>query len=570
MKITREQKKSTPFQYASDVKSGKIVVGRKIKLAVERFYKWIEEADKKGFYLDHESGMQMVNFFPTALKHTKGRGVAGTAFVLAPFQQFTMYNLFGWKDLEGKRRINTVYDKRAKKNGKTAEMAGMALGVMVLDDESSGEVYVGATKRDQAKLCWKQAVNFIEHPQHASKYLKALGFRCMQSKIVFTPNDSKMEPLGADRNTEDGIASSVSIIDEYHAHQSDALKENLESSSVLRWQPITYHITTAGIYVNGVCKNYEDTMVEVLEGRKTDEHLWIMIHDLDDGDDWEDESVWCKANPLMGQGLNIESVRKEYTKAKNQISKVPNFKTKHLNKWVDAIDVWIPQEIWEKCKVSKIKKSVFAKAGSMSGLDLSSTTDLTAYVHISEPNKKGVRYLKADFFMPNNNIDARAKQDRVPYRAWANQGYITATPGDTIDYTFIKDRILKTYWDYNVEAVQVDEWNSDNIVQQLEEQGVDCRRYSQGIRSISHPTKQFEKMIYDGTLKHDGNPVLAWMLAGVYLYRDPNDNIKPHKGHSNRRIDGIVAAIMALGGSIAVEENKRAGKYSKPDAEIYI
>lgn len=556
--------------YAADVMSGRIVVGRKIKLAVERFYKWIEDAEQQGYNLDHKAGMQMIKFFPTALKHTKGKGIAGNPFVLAPFQQFTMYNLFGWKDSEGKRRINTVYDKRAKKNGKTAEMAGMALGVMALDNESTGEVYVGATKRDQAKLCWKQAVDFIQHPQHASIFLKGLGFRCMQSKILFTPNGSKMQPLGADRNTEDGIASSLSIIDEYHAHLSDGLKENLESSSVLRWQPITYHITTAGIYVNGVCKNYEDTCIEVLEGRKVDDHLWVMIHDLDEGDDWEDETVWCKANPLMGQGLDIEAIRKEYIKAKNQISKAPNFKTKHLNMWVDAQNTWIPQEIWGKCKVDKIPDNAFAKAGSITGLDLSSTTDLTAYVHLSEPDEDAVRYLKPQFFMPNDNIDARSKQDRVPYRAWADAGYITATPGNTIDYTYIKDYILDTYWDYNVQSVQVDDWNSDNIVQQLEEQGVVCKRFMQGIRSISFPTKQFEKLVYDGLLKHDGNPVLSWMLAGVFIYRDPNDNIKPHKGHSNRRIDGVVATIMALGGSLAIEKNKKDGKYSKPGADIYV
>ena len=168
----------------------------------------------------------MINFFPAALKHTKGK-MAGKPFHLAPFQQFTMYNLFGWKSVEtGYRRINTVYDKRAKKNGKSAEMAGLALGIMLLDKESSAEVYIGATKEEQAKICWDQAAAFIAHPQYKSTFLENFGFRKLQKEIQFTPLDSKMRPLGGDSKTQDGINAHLSIIDEYHAHKDDGVKEN--------------------------------------------------------------------------------------------------------------------------------------------------------------------------------------------------------------------------------------------------------------------------------------------------------------------------------------------------------
>jgi phage terminase large subunit-like protein len=181
--------------------------------------------------------------------------------------------------------------------------------MMSFEMEAEAEIYIGATKEDQAKICWAAAKNFIESP-HANPALKQLGFTCKQKEIDNSNTMSFLRPLGGDSKTQDGINSHLSIIDEYHAHATDGVKENLESSSVQRRQPITWHITTAGTNIASVCKAYEDTCKEVLDGIKSDDHLWIMIHDLDEGDDWEDESNWYKANPLLGQGLEIDSLRK--------------------------------------------------------------------------------------------------------------------------------------------------------------------------------------------------------------------------------------------------------------------
>jgi len=572
MQPTTTQLNSIPFQYAAGVRDGSVVVGHRIHQAVDRFYKWMETAEADGFHLDHDAGMQIINFFPAALKHTKGR-VAGEAFVLAPFQQFTMYNLFGWKDAEGKRRINTVYDKRAKKNGKSAEMAGLALAVMTLDKESSAEIYVGATKEDQAKICWDQAADFITHPAHASRFLAGLGFRKLQKEIQYTPLGSKMRPLGGDSKTQDGINSHLSIIDEYHAHKDDSVKENLESSSVQRRQPITYHITTAGVYTMGVCKHYEDTCKEILDGTKHDDHLWIMIHDLDAKDDWQDSANWYKANPLLGQGLSLESIEKEYIKATNQISKVPNFQTKHLNMWVDAPEVWILGDTWDKGIVKEIPFDMFKKLGSFAAADLSTTTDITAYVNLTEPDEDGYRYLKLWAFCPKETIKRRSREDKVPYDQWAREGWLIPTEGNVVDYEVVKNRIAKTYHINGVKRIEFDQWNAAQMVNELMEQGFQVSYFSQAISNMSAPSKEFEKLVTEGKILHEDNPLLKWMLSGTIVVRDANDNIKPHKGKSiahGYRIDGIIATIMALGGSISVEQKKNWGKYSRPGAEIYI
>lgn len=570
MKPTPQQLNSIPFQYANDVRTGKIVVGKRIKQAVERFYSWIENAEKDGFYLDHEKGMRILSFYPTFLNHTIGK-LAGKPFVLAPFQQFTMYNVFGWTEVKtGFRRINTVYDKRAKKNGKTAEMAGLALYALSFDMEMEAQVYVGATKEEQARICWKQAKMYIESPV-ANPALRNMGFYCQQKIIGFKKTGSTMMPLGGDSKTQDGINCHVGIIDEYHAHKDDSVKENLESSTVQRSQPLIYQITTAGANVQSACKNYEDSVIEVLEGRNIDHSLWIMIHDIDQEDlatpeSWENKDLWVKANPLLGNGLSIEGIEKEFVKALNQPSKIRNFKTKNLNMWVDQQFSWIYNEDWMKNKVDEIPMEKFTTFGAYAGLDLSTTTDLSAYAILSEPDENQERFLKIWLFCPKDTIEKRSKEDRVPYQYWADKGYIIATPGNVIDYFVIADIIKSTYHDHKVKRLEYDRYNATQLIQELQEDGLNVSEFSQAIGTISAPTKEFEKLVYSEKIKHDGNPALAWMLASCVIYADANENIKVHKGRSGangRRVDGIIAIINALGGSMSTPEDENKSYYDK-------
>jgi phage terminase large subunit-like protein len=585
MHLTPQQLNSIPFQYANDVRSGKIVTGKRIKQAVERFFSWIETADADGYHLDHNKGMKIIDFYPTFLNHTIGK-LAGQPFVLAPFQQFTMYNLFGWIKTEtGKRRIKTVYDKRAKKNGKTAEMAGLALYCLSFDLEMAAQIYVGATKEEQAKICWEQAKMYIESPV-ANPMLRKMGFYCLQKVIGFKKTGAKMMALGGDSKTQDGINCHLGIIDEYHAHKDDTVKENLESSTVQRAQPIIYQITTAGANVQSACKRYEDSVIEILEGRKKDDRLWIMIHDIDQEDlkepktkkkksdnreTWENRDLWAKANPLLGNGLDLEGIEDEYTKAVNQSSKIRNFKTKNLNMWVDQQFDWIQNEFWMRNKVDEIPMEKFKKFGSYAGLDLSKTRDLTAFVALSEPDEEENRYIKIWMFMPKDTILLRSKEDRIPYQDWADSGYIIATPGNVVDYNVVEDKIKSEWLDHNIIRMEYDPYNSTQITQNLDSEGYNVSEFNQGIGTISTPTKEFERLVLKGNIKHDGNPVLAWMLASCDIYSDANLNIKVHKGRSSvngRRVDGIIATIIALGGSMSVPEETNESIYNREDTEF--
>lgn len=576
---SRELKQSVPFQYAMDVDSGKITTGKYIKKAVARFWDWIENAESKGYRLDHGHGIHVITFFEMFLKHTKG-AKAGEPFVLSPYQQFTLYNIFAWKkqNSNGKwvRVIKTIYEKVARKNGKTAVLAGLALYCEAFDDEQGPEIYVGATKEAQAKILWEQAHDFV----FKSLALRKSGFSNTQTEIRWKNKDAatgqsnsgKFKYLGGDSKTLDGLNPNFSIVDEYHSHKDDGVREVLESAMGARLQPLLYIITTAGFNTASVCKMYEDVTKEILDGIKVDDSTLVMIHEPDDGDDWEDPETWKKANPNLGVSIGMDYLITEHLKAVNQPSKAPNFKTKHLNMWVDGASVWIPSEVWDKNQVSEIPMEKFETFGSFAAVDLSTTTDLTCCVLLSEPDEQKVRYIKPFFFCPDDTIDHRSKEDRVPYRYWRDAGYLIATPGNTVDYDYLEDIIMETYHSHKVNRVEMDQWNASQVANNLTAKGVECSFFSQAIGTISMPTKQFEKLVYEGKIKHDGNPILKWMLSGCVIYQDPNENIKVHKGRShagNKRVDGIIATIMALGGSLSGMDETDQSQYND-ETEIFI
>jgi phage terminase large subunit-like protein len=309
-----------------------------------------------------------------------------------------------------------------------------------------------------------------------------------------------------------------------------------------------------------------------------------MIHQMDADDDWEDEKNWEKANPNMQYNTTLmDFMRREYIKAKNQPSKIPNFKTKSLNMWVDGDNVWIPSDIWKQNDINfgrdralerlTVDQNKFLQFGSYAGLDLSTTTDITAFVLMSEPDEDGIRYIKPFLFCPEDTIDRRSKEDQVPYRYWRDAGFMYATPGNVVDYDIIEDYIYKNYNLFGIKRIERDRWNSNSIINHLVESGFNVSDFSQTISNFSHPTKMFEKMVFEGKIKHDGNPVMEWMLSGCVTIEDHNENIRISKGksHANgKRIDGIIAAIMALGGSLSPKEEQ--SKYSKEmnQDDIYI
>ena len=583
MHLTDDMLHSVPFQYAEDVRSGKLTVGKTIKQAVKRFYKWIDESETSGFYIDHNAGMHIIRFFETFLFHTKGeKAKLREEFRLEPWQKFTLYNILGWKDQNGNRRIKTVYEKVARKNGKTATLSGVGLYFLCFDDESSPEVYAGATKEDQAKIVWQQAYDFVRK----SIKLRSGGVKNTQREIRYPAAMGKFKFLGGDSKSQDGLNPSLAIIDEYHAHKDDSIREVLESAMGARKNPLLYIITTAGFNMQSACKEAEDVYKEILSGIKDDDHTFVMIHDLDDNDNWEDETNWIKANPNLNVSLTLNHLQSEYKKAINQPSKIPNFKTKHLNMWVDAADVRIPESNWD-ANSAKIKMQNFIEYGCAGAIDLSSTIDLSAICFVSNPDPDGYRDILPLLFCPLDTVDKRSAEDRVPYKFWKNQtlekyidlegfkdvnnffkkqAILEATQGNQIDYENLQN-IIAFCWDVlKPKWYEYDSWQATQLVQNLTAREIEMHPYPQTTAHFSFPTKEFEKLIYSGKMRHGGHPILKWMISGCVAYMDPNENIRYAKNKSTKRIDGIIATVMALAGTMTEIETNES-KYNNTDPD---
>lgn len=584
MNITKKMLESVPFQYANDVLSGKIATGKNIKMAVEHFFELIEGSND--YLLDNNDGMKVINFFPTFLKHTKGP-TAGSPFHLSPYQQFTYYQIFAFKKHDENDRIvrliRTVFEMVARKNGKTAGLAGLGLYGQGFDGVEGPEIYVGATKEQQAKVLWEQANHFVQK----SPALRQGGYKTFQREIRTDFNLGVFRFLGGDSKTQDGLNPSMSMLDELHAHKDDGIREVLESAMGARLNPLAYLITTAGTDVQSVCKSYYDVCLDILKGIKKDDSTLIMIHQMDEEDDWENPDNWVKANPNLGVSVSMDYLKTEYQKAKNQPSKAPNFKTKHLNKWVDAFSTHIPDEIWMQNTDKPIIEN-FLKYGCAAGMDLSSRQDLSAYVLVSNPDPNGYVDVLPFIFCPKDTVHQRSKEDRVPYDYWQyvdlldyveitpreldttykylkKEKILTATPGNQIDYDYIAQTILRTFWLHGVKWIDFDKYKSTELVQGLEKQDVIFYEFSQTIGMYSFPTQEFERLAYLGKIRHGGHPILQWCISNIMPIYNTNEDVRYVKKEPKKRIDPIQGIIMGLAATLTQEEQSNESKYNNMD-----
>lgn len=524
-------------QYIDRVLSGKQTTGKLEKLAVQRHVDDLKTAYERGFYFDSKAGMKPIQLFQF-LRHGKGKDFAGKPFVLSDWQMFKFYVQYGWLKQDKRRRFRKAYLEIAKKNGKTAMLGGEAIYHLLLDGEVGAEVYSAATKREQAAICFNDTVQIINKSPKIKEKIKVYKY-----SIAYEEQGNSFKALSSDSSTQDGLNTHFGIIDEYHAWKSNDLFDNIESSMASRSEPMMDIITTAGFNRTSPCYTLREVCIKVLQGIIEQDDLFPLIFSLDDKDDWEDQTAWVKSNPNMGISVKTEFLQSKFIDAKNNPSKINEFKTKQLNMWVDSAKVWVPDEDWQACGGSVLDLKGLPCHG---GLDLSSNRDLTAFALVFQLPDGSDAYMWF-FWIPEDNVSARVKNDRVPYDLWINQGYIKTTPGNITDYNFIKAEIIRLREMYNIKAIAFDRWNSSQLVIDMMEEGINMQPFGQGYGSMSAPTKEFERTIYSRTMNHMNNPVLRWMMSNVAIQKDPAGNIKIDKSKASEKVDGAVAAVMAKG-----------------------
>lgn len=555
----------TAEQYIDDVLSGKQIAGKYVRLAVERHVRDLEKQGDKDFpfYFDPDAAVRKISF-TQQLKHSKGEWanprLHDTRLKLEPWQQFIDWTVYGWKKkADGYRRFTKAYIEVSRKNGKTTMGAAAANYAFFADrpKEEGAEVYFGATKRDQAKIAWREAESQIQKQPVLKGKAKTYSH---SSTIVIPGTQNRMLPLGKDSKTDDGLNPHFALIDEYHAHPDNSILEILESGTAARRQPLTYIITTAGFDKNCVCYQEERALaVDILEGNlnPAPENIFAVIFSMDEGDDWTAQDSWIKANPNLGVSVNWEYLGKRVEEALALPSKQNDIKTKNLNVWTQTATRWISAEQWAACN-GKIFEASLAGRSCCGGLDLSTTTDITAWVMVFPPEgDEGYRVLPR-FFLPEENIIDRERKDKVPYTAWARDGFVTLTPGNVVDYDFVEAQILKDAEKFNLDELAYDRWNSTEIINHLSEEGLELAPFGQGFASMNPACLLLEQKILSREITHGDNPVLTWMVSCTETKTDPAGNIKPVKPDrrkSGKRIDGVVAMLMALHRAVnSVEE----------------
>jgi phage terminase large subunit-like protein len=541
-------------QYISDVLDERIPACYWVKKACERHLRDLEQGEKRGLVFDPAAGQLVISFF-SLLKHSKGEW-AGRPIVLEPWQQFVLWVLFGWKKwIDGQlvRRFNISYMEVARKNGKSTLAAGVGLYLMVADGEPGAEVYSAATKKDQARITHSEATRMVKSSPALKKRLTVF-----RDNIHIKDTASKFEPLGRDTDSMDGLNIHAAIIDELHAHKTRDMVDILETAQGARRQPLQFEITTAGFDRESICYQHHERTEKVLDGTidEGEADSWFgIIFTFDKDDDWEKPEIWLKSNPNLGVSKKIEYMRDQAAKAKEMPSKLNSFLRLDMDVWTQSETKWIPLEHWMIC--GKAVDPVGLRGRTCyGGLDLSSTTDVSALVLVFPPQTEEDDYsVLCRFWIPEEAMHIRSHRDRVPYEAWVRQGHITATPGNVIDYDYILSQIDEDAQNYDLQEIAFDRWGATKIVQEIAEHGLTCVQFGQGFASMSPPMKELEKQILSHRLAHGNNPVLTWMADNLVAAMDPAGNIKPDKSKSIEKIDGMVALIMGLDRAIRNESN---------------
>lgn len=486
------------------------------------------------------------------LKHYKGE-LAGQYIKLEDWQKKAIVIAFGWEKLNEKgqwvRRFNTLFWFLPRKNGKTIIASGMSIADMMIRGEQGGEVVYFATKRAQAKLAWDGTEKMLMSHSELKDYTKEA-----YSKLTFSKNETTFTTLGRDSDTEDGLNVSIGVADEHHAHPDDSLWDVVKSSQGARKQPLMISITTAGFKIEGPAYQLYTYAKKVLDGVIEDDSLFAFVCEPGVDDNPFIEETWIKANPNYGVSVDKDDFKRLAQEAYERPDKLNNFLVKKLNRWTTAAQSYLPYDAWMKCQ-----RELIPFKTNILGLDLSVADDFSAKISVYSEN--GIIYVKPKFYIPQDTIQDRERELKVPLFSWVQSGYITATPGRSINYDYI---IVDTEKELEkCEAFCYDPYKAAVIVNKLEtEHGYDsCIPVRQGFLTLSSPTKYLLDLIRDGKIVHDGNPVMNWMISNMSILTDASGNIKPNKSDQNAKIDGVGALINILAYMLSKKEEVKVSPY---------
>jgi len=482
--------------------------------------------------------------FINDLTHTKAEW-AGQPFRLRRWQEALIRTLFGTLQADRKtRQYRTCYIEIPRKNGKTELAAAIALYMLLVDPEPGAEIYGAAVDLEQASLAFNVAVQMLRNDPDLASAVEIIPSR---RRIVHYASGSIYRAIPADAPSAHGYNASAVIYDELHAAPNRELWDVLTTSMGARRQPLTFVITTAGYDRHSICWELHAYAERVRDGVLVDPTFLPILYGAPAEADWLDEAVWRRTNPALGDFRSLDEMRTMARQAQEVPARQNTFRRLYLCQWTESESRWFDPAVWAEGAGEPVTLESLRGRRAVLGLDLSSTTDLTAAV-LAVPEVDGGVRAAAQFWLPEDHLPERVRRDRAPYDVWARDGHLTLTPGNVIDYDHVLAWVLALTEEHGIDVVDVgfDPWNATHLITRLQEAGVPCTAVRQGFGSLSAPSKHLETLVVGRKLRHGGHPALTWCAGNVVTETDPAGNLKPSKRKSTERIDGIVALVTAL------------------------
>lgn len=502
------------------------------------------EFDDSLYYYDSAAAENVIEFIETLCKHIRG-DKAGINLKLTEFwKEDIIRPAFGIKrKSNGRRRFKTVYVEIGKGNAKSTVGSALALYLLGFDTTKGAEVYSVAGDREQARIIFDTA-RFMIQEEEALQTI----FQPYQYSITTRKGAGFYKVVSAEASTKHGFNPSGIIFDELHVQPTRELWDTLTAGQMKRDESITFAFTTAGWDKQSICYELHKKAVQVNRGIIKDDSFLGVIYTAPLKADISSPETWAMANPGLGTIISIENMQIEYNKVVASQAYENTFRRLHLNQWTDSYEAWISDDEYMKCEESYSEDDLDGML-CYGGLDLAATRDFNSLALTFESGRT-LQY----YWIPEDMVDRRVERQTIDLRTWIDSGLIRVTPGSSVDYEIILRDILALVNKFDIKSIAYDRRFSGALVSRLESE-VKMTPFDQSISSISFPTKQFDVLIGNRKMKHNGNPVTRWMLSNVAIYRDANDNIKVTKHKSTEKVDGIVAWIMSLGEKLTYEIN---------------
>lgn len=531
-------------QYLAAIHDGSVIVSKRVR---HQYEKLVDQIHHPGRYVfDERRANRPIEFIERFCKQSKGE-FAGHPLTLELFQKAFISALFGFVDKEtGCRKYRETLFYVARKNGKTVMLAGIALYMLMADGERGAEVYTVATKRDQAKICFEECLNMVSQSNELAALLKK-----RKSDLYFPATLSKMQPLGKNSNSLDGLNASLVIIDELHAIRDRNLYEVMKQSQSARRQPLLVMITTAGATRENIFDSMYHYATAVCDGTIEDETFLPILYELDQRSEWTDPKVWPKANPGLGVIKKEEDLKQKVERARQAPDALTGILVKDFNVICNSSAMWLQYEDYtQRPGTPSFTLDQFKHHYAIGGADLSRTTDLTAATLLFL-DEEGYRYVEQMYWLPEDRLEEHIKRDKIPYDIWRARGLLRLCSGNTINYSDVTAWFVEIYQKYDICPLYVyyDAWSAQYWKDEMSEAGFKMVKCIQGMKTLSLPMQTLGADFRAGKIRYNDNPILKWCIGNTAVKEDVNGNIQPQKSNDpRRRIDGLASLLDAYVG----------------------